>query len=103
MLTEDNRGTAAAVSKQLGLEAAEAGIEAAGKLAQVKNLGTEGKHVVRAGDGSNDAFALSEAEVGIATGTGAIIREVIDVLGVLNALRAAFPPKSDSRSQTTFF
>jgi Cu+-exporting ATPase len=70
MLTGDNRRTADAVAKELGLDGVEAEIEPAGKVAYVKQLRAEGKHVAMAGDGINDAPALSEAEVGLAMGTG---------------------------------
>lgn len=70
MLTGDNRRTAAAVAKQLGLDAVEAQIEPAGKVDHIKKLTAEGDHVAMAGDGINDAPALSMAAVGIAMGTG---------------------------------
>jgi len=71
MLTGDNHRTAAAVAKTLGLDDVEADIDPAGKVNHVKKLRAAGQHVAMAGDGINDAPALSEAEVGIAMGTGA--------------------------------
>ncbi len=70
MLTGDNHRTAAAVARQLGLDTVAAQIDPAGKVARVKELRAQGEHVAMAGDGINDAPALSEADVGIAMGTG---------------------------------
>lgn len=70
MLTGDNRRTANAVAAQLGLDAVVAEVDPAAKVAHIQKLRKEGKHPVMAGDGINDSPALSEAEVGIAMGTG---------------------------------
>jgi Cu+-exporting ATPase len=70
MLTGDNRRTAVAVAGELGLDALDAQTEPAGKVIQIRKLRAEGQLVAMAGDGINDAPALSEADVGIAMGTG---------------------------------
>ncbi|BDI34094.1 hypothetical protein CCAX7_61450 [Capsulimonas corticalis] len=71
MLTGDNRRTADAVAKQLGLDGVEADLQPAGKVAYINKLLYEGERVAMAGDGVNDAPALSAADVGIAMGAGA--------------------------------
>jgi Cu+-exporting ATPase len=70
MLTGDNERTAAAVARQLGLDSFESGIEPLAKAAFIKKLRADGELVAMAGDGINDAPALSEAHVGIAMGNG---------------------------------
>ncbi len=70
MVTGDSATTASRVAATLGIDEVHAGIFPDGKIDVIKKLQGKGRFVAMAGDGINDAPALSQAQVGIAMGTG---------------------------------
>jgi Cu+-exporting ATPase len=110
MLTGDNRTTAQAVARRLGITEVEAEVLPEQKSAVVERLRREGRVVAMAGDGVNDAPALAAADVGIAMGTGtdvAIESAGItllkgDLTGIVKARRLSAAVMSNIR-QNLFF
>ena len=110
MLTGDNRTTANAVARRLGIADVEADVLPEQKSAVVARLQKEGRVVAMAGDGVNDAPALAAADVGIAMGTGTdvamesagitLIRG--DLIGIVRARRLSNATMRNIRQNLMF-
>ncbi|MBR1288632.1 MULTISPECIES: heavy metal translocating P-type ATPase [Bradyrhizobium] len=110
MLTGDNRTTAEAVARRLGIAEVEAEVLPDQKSAVVTRLQKAGRSVAMAGDGVNDAPALAAAEVGIAMGTGTDVAMESagvtllkgDLVGIVRARKLSQATMSNIR-QNLFF
>ena len=102
MLTGDNRTTAEAVARQLGIDDVRAQVSPAEKATVIRALKDAGARVAMAGDGINDAPALATADVGIAMGSGTdIAMESAGVTLVRGDLRGIVRARRLSRATMT--